>query len=181
MPSRFINSLPSFVGLRQFRHCLSRRPFHKIHWTLFIAMCLVSSCIFWASSNPRGNVSYVDSLFLVIAAMTQAGLNTVNLSNISTFQQVLLFLLMICGNQIVVSAIVVHIRKRAFKKRFKSIEKQEKNDATVYRGTSSSSLGRWITHRKALHQYLLPFTNFHFRWFENISFPHTIIRMYSLC
>jgi hypothetical protein len=176
--SDFISSLPSFPDLKEFRHYLSRQPFHKIHWTLFIATCLVSSCISWASSNPRGNVSYVDSLFLVIAATTQAGLNTVDLSSLSTFQQSLLFLLMICGNQIVVSAIVVHIRKRAFKKRFKSIEKQEKNDATESQGTSSSgsSLGRWVTQSKTLHQCLLLFTNFHFRRFEYPSSPRTIIR-----
>ena len=157
MLSDFINSLPSFRNLKQFRHYLSRQPFHKIHWTLFIATCLVSSCIFWVSSNPRGKVSCIDSLFLVIAAMTQAGLNTVNLSSLSNFQQFLLFLLMICGNQILVSAIVVHIRKRAFKKRFKSMEKQEKNGATQSQGSSSSgsSLGSWLTRSTALHRYLL--------------------------
>jgi len=178
MLSDFINSLPSFRNLKQFRHYLSRQPFHKIHWTLFIATCLVSSCIFWVSSNPRGKVSCIDSLFLVIAAMTQAGLNTVNLSSLSTFQQFLLFLLIICGNQILVSAIVVHIRKRAFKKRFKSIEKQEKNDATQSQGTSSSgsSLAKRVTQSKALRGYTFTlFTNFLFRWFEYLSSLRSII------
>ena len=51
--------------------------------------------------------------------MTMAGLNPVNLSSLSTVQQSIILVLMIGGNQIVVSAIVVYIRKRSFEKRFK--------------------------------------------------------------
>lgn len=32
-------------------------------------------------------MQYTDALFLVVSAMTEAGLNTVNLSTLSTFQQ----------------------------------------------------------------------------------------------
>jgi hypothetical protein len=83
--------------------------------------------------------------------MTQAGLNTVNLSSLSTFQQFLLFLHMICGNQIVVSGIVVYIRKRAFEKRFKIVEKQKNNPAV-------QSLGIWVApHPNVTFADFLPF------------------------
>ena len=53
--------------------------------------------------------------------MTLAGLNTVNLSELNTFQQFILFLLIILGSAIFVSLAVVHIRRKAFERRFKGI------------------------------------------------------------
>lgn len=57
--------------------------FITIHYTYFILTCLISSLIFWGLSNPGGSIGYTDSLFLVVSAMTEAGLNTVNLSQVS--------------------------------------------------------------------------------------------------
>lgn len=58
--------------------------------------------------------------------MTEAGLNTVNLSQMNTFQQFILFLLILLGSAIWVSIAVVHVRKRAFEHRFKSIVGEER-------------------------------------------------------
>lgn len=59
--------------------------------------------------------------------MTEAGLNTVNLSELNTWQQVMLFLLIMFGSAIFVSSSVLHIRKRAFEKTFAElIEKRRK-------------------------------------------------------
>lgn len=62
------------------------------------------------------------------SAMTEAGLNTVNLSQLNTFQQVLLFLLIIFGSAIWVSIATVHIRKRAFEQKLQELadNKQKK-------------------------------------------------------
>lgn len=103
-----------------------RLTFIRLHWAYFLITCLISSAIFYAAST-RTHIQYVDSLFLVIAAMTQAGLNPVNLSSLSTFQQVIIFLLIVLGNQIFVSAFVIHVRKRAFKRRFE--QKRRKREA----------------------------------------------------
>lgn len=53
--------------------------------------------------------------------MTLAGLNTVNLSELNTFQQVILFILLLLGSAIWVSIWVVHVRRKAFERKFKSI------------------------------------------------------------
>ena len=53
--------------------------------------------------------------------MTEAGLNTVNLSQMNTFQQIILFLLILLGSAIWVSIAVVHFRRKSFERRFKSI------------------------------------------------------------
>jgi len=81
----------------------------------------VTSLIFWAVSTPSRTVSYIDSLFLVVSAMTEAGLNTINLSQLNTFQQVVLFVLIIIGSAIWVSTATVHVRKRAFEEKLQEL------------------------------------------------------------
>lgn len=58
--------------------------------------------------------------------MTLTGLNTVNLSEINTFQQFILFLLLLLGSAITVSIAVVFVRLKAFERRFKTIVEEEK-------------------------------------------------------
>lgn len=58
--------------------------------------------------------------------MTEAGLNTINLSQLNTFQQFILFLLILLGSAIWVSIAVVHVRKKAFERRFKSIDEEHR-------------------------------------------------------
>ncbi|KAJ4181600.1 hypothetical protein NW755_010869 [Fusarium falciforme] len=100
---------------------LSKLSFITSHYAYFIIVCLVSSLIFWGSSSV---ISYVDSLFLVVSAMTATGLTTVNLSQATTGQQVLLFLLIIFGSRIWISICIVYSRKRRFNKRFDEIVRE---------------------------------------------------------
>ena len=100
--------------------------FITLHYAYFIGVCLFSSVIFWGSSTPPKSITYVDSLFLVVSAMTEAGLNTVNLSQMNTFQQSILFLLILLGSAIWVSIAVLHVRRKAFERRFKSIVEEER-------------------------------------------------------
>ena len=58
--------------------------------------------------------------------MTEAGLNTVNLSQLNTFQQFILFLLILLGSAIWVSIAVVYFRRKFFERRFKSIVEEER-------------------------------------------------------
>lgn len=128
--------------LRFLRRQLPPLNFITIHYTYFFATCLLSAVIFWGASTPPRSVSFVDSLFLCVSAMTLAGLNTVNLSTVNTFQQILLFLLIMMGSAILVSAVVVQIRKRAFEKRLTAFEVQrreeKKRSRSVSRGRSWS-------------------------------------------
>ncbi len=120
--------VPSFLS-RILRSIAVHSPplnFITLHYTYFIGVCLFSSLIFWGASTPPRSVSYTDSLFLTVSAMTLAGLNTVNLSQLNTFQQFILFLLIILGSAIWVSIAVVHVRRKAFERRFKSIVEEER-------------------------------------------------------
>ena len=111
--------------LRFVRRQLPPLNFITIHYIYFLLTCLLSALIFWGSSTPFRSVSFTDSLFLTVSAMTLAGLNTVNLSALNTFQQFLLFLLIMLGSAIFVSAFVVHVRRTAFNKKFVDVERRE--------------------------------------------------------
>ncbi|KAK3305463.1 cation transport protein-domain-containing protein [Chaetomium strumarium] len=125
--------------------------FITIHYAYFIVVCLVASVIFWGSSDPPRSISYTDSLFLVVSAMTEAGLNTVNLSRMTTWQQTILFLLIILGSSIWVSIWTVVARKRAFEQRFQDIVRAERMRRASRPGSAVSlpRLQRFLSLRKA--------------------------------
>jgi len=97
-----------------------------IHYAYFISVTVASSLIFWGSSRPFGSVDYVDSLFLVTSALTTTGLATRNLSEMTTWQQVQLWFLLMIGSPIWVSFWTVLVRKRAFERRFEDIVETER-------------------------------------------------------
>ena len=71
--------------------------------------------------------------------MTEAGLNTVNLSALNTFQQIILFLLIITGSAIFVSEATVHVRRKAFERRFKTIIDEKRANRRQRRGSGLSA------------------------------------------
>ncbi|RMZ45940.1 hypothetical protein AFCA_001194 [Aspergillus flavus] len=95
--------------------------FITLHYAYFIVTSLVCSVIFWGASNPLRSVSYADALFMCVSAITGAGLNTVDLSSLNTFQQAILFALLMLGHAILISITVLFVRKRAFESKFKGI------------------------------------------------------------
>jgi Cation transport protein len=142
--------LKKSIDLRKYTSCLVPKPalklwhdfvrpglpdwsFITIHYLYFLLVCFVASLMFWGSSTPPRAVSYTDSLFLVISAMTEAGLNTVNLSQLNTFQQVVLFVLIIFGSAIWVSIATVHIRKRAFEQKLQELADKRKTKLSLSR------------------------------------------------
>ncbi|TKA33183.1 hypothetical protein B0A50_00736 [Salinomyces thailandicus] len=122
MVLRQMGSLGPFARpLRMIRRQLPPLNFITVHYLYFIGTCLAFALVFWGSSTPFRSVSFTDSLFLTVSAMTLAGLNTVNLSELNTFQQFLLFVLIMLGSAIWVSAFVVLLRKHAFEMKFEDI------------------------------------------------------------
>jgi len=112
--------------LRAVRRLLPPVNFITLHYAYFILTSLVLALILWGSNTPRPatptqgrmvHVAFVDALFLAVSAMTEAGLNTVNLSELNTFQQILLFLGIMLGSSIWVSIFVVHVRRAAFQQK----------------------------------------------------------------
>jgi Trk-type K+ transport system membrane component len=67
------------------------------HYSTFTP--LIFSGIFYAS-NGANHISYIDALFNCISAMTVCGLATVDLSSLTTWQQVILFIQMCLGSPV---------------------------------------------------------------------------------
>ena len=112
--------------LRAVRRQLPPLNFITIHYLYFIFTSLISGLILWGSNTPFRDLSFTNALFLAVSAMTEAGLNTVNLSELNTFQQFVLFVLIMLGSAIFVSAFVVHIRWKAFVKKFMDVKEKER-------------------------------------------------------
>ncbi|KAI5921050.1 TrkH-domain-containing protein [Camillea tinctor] len=125
--------------MRKSRAFLPPLNFITLHYAYFLAVPLIASLVFWGSSNPKYSISYVDSLFLVTSAMTEAGLNTVNLSQMTTWQQVILWILIIIGSSVWVSIWTVLVRKHAFERRFEEVVKKER-ERSLQRNTSLAFL-----------------------------------------
>ncbi|KAH8764081.1 cation transport protein-domain-containing protein [Hyaloscypha sp. PMI_1271] len=143
-------SLPLRSSLRSLRHGIEDSSalrkvtaylpplnFITVHYTYFISVCLVTSLIFYGMSTPTYAIGYTDSLFLVVSAMTEAGLNTVNLSQMTTGQQFLLWLLILIGSSIFVSISTVLTRKRVFESRFKGVVRRQRENRQRRRSVSS--------------------------------------------
>ncbi|RSM10102.1 hypothetical protein CEP52_003799 [Fusarium oligoseptatum] len=149
----FLDDHPWMSRVLSMRKYLPPLNFITIHYAYFIVVCLISSVIFWRSSDSTSPISYTDSLFLVVSAMTEAGLNTVNLSALTTWQQTILFLLIMLGSTIWVSMWTVLARKHVFEKRFDDIVRIEIARSHSQRRNSISlnlpKLRKAISFRKA--------------------------------
>src|SRR5277367_4617006 len=70
---------------------------------------------------PVKNMAYIDALFFGSGACTQAGLNTVDINLLTTYQQMVLFFIPMLTNPITISTFVVFLRIYWFEKRFQHI------------------------------------------------------------
>ncbi|PYI29979.1 cation transporter [Aspergillus indologenus CBS 114.80] len=100
--------------------------FLTLHYAYFLATPLICSAIFWGSATPARSIAYVDALFMCVSAMTGAGLNTVDLSKLNSFQQSILFALLLLGHGIMISITVLFVRRNAFQSKFKHIVDERK-------------------------------------------------------
>lgn len=114
--------------------------FFRVHLLFFTFIPLLASAVLYAS-NGKYPISYVDALFNSVSAMTVCGLSTVNLSSLTPWQQVILFLQMCVGSPVVVSWCMVCIRRYFFAKKFDHIiaaEAARRLEAQLTRDTSAS-------------------------------------------
>lgn len=130
------------TALHFFKSLLPPLCFLHIHYVYFIGTCLIASLILWISSTPSESVAYVDSLFMAISAMTETGLNTINLNQLNIFQQVILWFLMIIGSPIFVSTLVIGWRRRAFSHRIKSKQEKGSKFSRMTRGQKDTIGGK---------------------------------------
>ncbi|KGB77669.1 potassium ion transporter [Cryptococcus deuterogattii R265] len=94
--------------------------FYRIHLLTFTVVPFITSGIMYAC-NTEYHIAYIDCLFCCMSAMTVTGLATVDLSTLSPFQQVILFLQMIIGSLSFVSIVMILVRQYFFRQAFKHV------------------------------------------------------------
>ncbi|KAL1595734.1 hypothetical protein SLS60_009423 [Paraconiothyrium brasiliense] len=117
--------------IRYIRNELLTLNFYRAHMLYFIVVIAISSVIVYGEGVKNGpkdgyydsHLSYMDALFLTCSAMTTTGLNSVDLGNLSGFQQAVLCVLLMIGNIPFVSMVVVLIRQSMFRKRMSEVVK----------------------------------------------------------
>lgn len=92
--------------------------YFRVHMLYFVFMTLFWSAIMYASNPKDHYVPYTDCLFLCASAVTVTGLVTVPVSQLTLWQQIILFCLASCGNLVIVSTTTVLVRRHWFAKRF---------------------------------------------------------------
>ncbi|CAG7942269.1 unnamed protein product [Penicillium nalgiovense] len=105
--------------------------FLTLHYFYFIATCIIASIILYLTSTSWRSVAYVDSVFMCVSAMTGAGLNTLDLSSLNSFQQAVLFSLLILGHAVLISLTVLLVRKRAFESKFKGVSDERERERST--------------------------------------------------
>ena len=95
---------------------MALQDFYIIGMAVFGSLCLFI----------RGEISYIDALFLGSGAATQSGLNTININQLNTWQQVVLYLIPMACNPIAINTFVVFLRLYWFEKRFQHITAEAK-------------------------------------------------------
>lgn len=109
---------PSFLGKEPHFN------FITAHYFWIIGLSFVGSVIIYGAG--KGNISYMDALFFSSGANTQAGLNTVDVNTLTTFQQIVMFLLAMTSNPITINSAVVFLRLYWFEKRFQGFVKESR-------------------------------------------------------
>jgi hypothetical protein len=66
-----LDILPWRGMANRIRPYLPEPNFISLHYLYFIGTCLLTSVIFYCTSTPRWSITYTDSLFLVVSAMTE--------------------------------------------------------------------------------------------------------------
>ncbi|EXJ91930.1 hypothetical protein A1O3_00480 [Capronia epimyces CBS 606.96] len=94
-----------------------RLNFITIHYLYLTGMSLLLSVIIYGI----GDISYINALFFASGTCTQSGLNTIDINQLHSGQQAMLYFGAMVCNPIIVNSAVVFIRLYWFEKRFKDV------------------------------------------------------------
>ena len=95
----------------------------------------------------KGKLAYIDALLFASGANTQAGLNPVDVNDLNTFQQIVMYIFPMLSNPITLHGFVVVLRLYWFEKRFQGLVKDVRQRRVPLTRTKSKS--RADDHRRA--------------------------------
>ncbi|KAL9558054.1 hypothetical protein MBANPS3_001077 [Mucor bainieri] len=93
--------------------------FLQLHYLYILLLSLLGSTFFYF--QPGTTYAYIDTLFMSTSAVTNTGLNTINMSSLSTWQALVMYFGSFFGSHVMISIIIVYVRRHYFSKRFEDI------------------------------------------------------------
>ncbi|KAI9279003.1 cation transport protein-domain-containing protein [Phascolomyces articulosus] len=93
--------------------------FLVLHYVYIGMVCFIISGLFYIEPGTRWN--FVDGLFMSATAITNTGTNTIDMSDLSVYQLLLQFFGSILGSRVLISLVIVLVRKHYFSKRFQDV------------------------------------------------------------
>ncbi|CAK9436979.1 uncharacterized protein LODBEIA_P14660 [Lodderomyces beijingensis] len=103
--------------------------FRAVHYFYIITCAIVGSILVYPVKTAR----YIDVLFFTSGASTQAGLNTVDLVDLSLYQQITLYLLAWLTTPIFIHGSLLFVRLYYFERHFDNIKERSKLDFKMRR------------------------------------------------
>ncbi|KAM3498918.1 hypothetical protein MY10362_007794 [Beauveria mimosiformis] len=107
---------------------VSKNPhfnFITTHYFWIVGATIIGSICIYAGG--KGHLAYIDALLFASGANTQAGLNPVDVNLLTTFQQVVIYVLVMLSNPITLHGSVVFLRIYWFEKRFQGWVREVRN------------------------------------------------------
>ncbi|EPB86743.1 hypothetical protein HMPREF1544_06441 [Mucor circinelloides 1006PhL] len=93
--------------------------FLQLHYLYILLLSFLGSTFFYF--QPGTTYAYIDALFMSTSAVTNTGLNTINMSSLSTWQALIMYFGSFFGSHVMISIIIVYVRRHYFSKRFEDI------------------------------------------------------------
>lgn len=100
-----------------------RLNFITIHYLYILSVTIIGSILLY----PAGGLAYIDALFFASGSATQSGLNTVNINDLCTYQQVVFYTLGMICTPIFINTFVVFVRLYWFERRFQNVVREARS------------------------------------------------------
>ncbi|KAL3292992.1 low-affinity potassium transport protein [Colletotrichum asianum] len=94
--------------------------FISLHYTWILFCSLLSFPVLY----PAGNLAAIDAFFFGASGSTESGLNTIDVKDLKTYQQVYIYVIPMITNLIFINIVVVVARLYWFQQRLKNIAKE---------------------------------------------------------
>ncbi|GJC82578.1 high-affinity potassium transport protein [Colletotrichum liriopes] len=130
------------MGIRTRASWMPHLNFISIHyaWVIFCAVFALPVMM------PYGNLAAIDAFFFGASASTESGLNTIDVKNIPTYQQVYIYVIPVITNLLFINAMVVPVRLFWFNRRLKQAVDALARRAASAEATATSTDEKSPTH-----------------------------------
>ncbi|EWY79628.1 hypothetical protein FOYG_17194 [Fusarium oxysporum NRRL 32931] len=91
--------------------------FFTLHYVYILAAGLVAFTVI----APYGNIDVIDALFFGISACTESGLNPVDVKDLKTYQQLVIYIIPTISHMAVINIVVVVVRLHWFERRLEQV------------------------------------------------------------